>query len=151
MKKLMTAILVAILCGTAVADQNNTGCGVGTWLLKRNDDTKLMEMLIITTNISTSSQTTGIITGIEGWGCTTVRYWAAADMAEFVQANMDSLMRDISRGSGDTISSLAVYMNISDVGSFGNKLQQNFAMIFPTPDVEYSHVADTIYALGAVS
>ena len=144
--KFLTLLVVLSFCGAAsAANQMNTGCGLGTMLLGKQDDTKLMQVLITSTNqVFTTNQSTGITLDIQAFGCTPTRRWVSADVQYFVQGNMDSLVRDVAAGQGETIDSLAVLMEVEDVDSFGSKLQQNFTLIFPSSDVEYTYVAEAI-------
>ena len=148
MKKLLVVISIFACCTVSYADQMNTGCGLGTMLFGKSSDTKIMQLVITTTNNTvTSNQSIGITLGIEAFGCTPTRSWVSADIETFVQGNMDSLIRDVAAGQGDTIDSLAVLMEVEDVDSFAGNLQANFDTIFPSADVEYGYVAETIVAL----
>ncbi len=149
MKKILVVLTVLAFCGIASASQMNTGCGLGTMLLGKSGDTKLMQLLITCTNATSTNQSTGITLDIKAFGCTTTGKWAGSEtVGEFVQGNMDNLIRDVAAGSGETITSLAGLMEVEDVEAFGAKLQQNFTLIFPSSDVEYAYVADAIYIIS---
>jgi hypothetical protein len=63
---------------------------------------------------------------------------------------MDNLIRDISMGHGETINALASIMEVADVDAFGSKLQKNFAVIFPSANVESAFVADAITIINTL-
>ncbi|MDR0453675.1 MAG: DUF3015 domain-containing protein [Deferribacteraceae bacterium] len=150
MKKILVILGFLLLCGAASASQMNTGCGLGTMLLGNRENSKLMQVLITSTNQFTSTnQSTGITLDIKAFKCTPTKNWVGNEkVGEFVHGNMDNLIRDIAAGSGETITTLASLMDIEDVNFFGKKLQKNFALIFPSADVEYAYVADAIYIIS---
>lgn len=148
MKKFMVLFFVLLMAGTAHADQRNFGCGLGAMLFGDQADTKLMQFVVTCTNGTCANQTTGITFDIEAFKCVATPNWASNDVHQFVQGNMDTLIRDVAAGSGDSIETLASLMNVEDVASYGAKLQQNFALIFPNSGVESAYVADTIHMLS---
>ncbi len=152
MKKLFVVMILVAFCGVAGAavNQNNYGCGLGTMLLGDSGDTKLMQTLITTTNATTTNQWIGITLGIEAFGCTNSK-WATNEAVDtFVQGNIDTLIRDVAAGQGESITSLASILEIEDVDAFGSKLQENFVFIFPSADVEYAHVANAIVVVANI-
>lgn len=148
MKKILFLVFVLAFSSSAFANQMNTGCGLGHLLLGDKEDTKLMQVLITCTNGTCTNQSIGITLDIEALGCSATQNWASNELFEFVQTNMDSLVRDVAAGSGDTISTLASMMNVEDVNAYGSLLQQNFALIFPSADVEFAYVADAIHMVS---
>lgn len=122
----------------------NTGCGLGTHLLGEQDSV-IVQSFAVTTNGTSGNQTFGITSGT--LGCEKPSKFASSEkVSEFVQANLDLLAIDIAKGSGETLTSLAELMEVADVNAFSAKLQANFAVIFPSADVEYAQVVDSIYA-----
>jgi hypothetical protein len=146
MKKFLVLIAVFAFGTISYAAQQNTGCGLGHMILGKNDSV-ISQLTITTTNASTTSQAIGITFGLQSLGCSSASF-VSADTESFVSGNMESLIRDIAAGQGETIDSLAVLMEVKDVDAFAKRLQANFDVIFPTADVEYSHVADTIATLA---
>lgn len=147
-KTILVVVSMLAFYSMAYANQMNTGCGLGTMLLGDSGDTKLMQILITSTNATSTNQSTGITFDIQSFGCAPTRNWASEDVIQFVQGNIDSLARDVAAGSGETITTLASLMEIEDVDGFGGKLQDNFTLIFPSEDVEYAHVVDAIYLVS---
>jgi hypothetical protein len=149
MKKLLVLLAIFIFCGVASANQMNTGCGLGTMLLGNKGDTKLMQILITCTNGTSTNQSIGITLDIGAFKCQRTAAWTSNKAVEdFVQANMDSIVRDIAQGEGDTITSLAQILEVEDTNAFADKLQSNFALIFPSKDVEFAHVTEAIILIS---
>ena len=148
MKKILTLVFVLALSSTAFANQMNTGCGLGHMLLGDKGDTKLMQVLITCTNGTCTNQSIGITLDIGAFGCSPTQKWASNELFEFVSTNMDSLVRDVAAGHGDTITTLASMLNVEDVEAYGAMLQENFALIFPAADVEFAYVADAIHMVS---
>ncbi|MDR2401272.1 MAG: DUF3015 domain-containing protein [Deferribacteraceae bacterium] len=149
MKKILVLLGILVFCGVASASQMNTGCGLGTMLLGDKKDTKLMQILITCTNGTTTNQSIGITLDIDAFKCKKTSSWASnKTVEEFVQANMDSIVRDVAQGEGDTITSIAQILEIEDVDTFAHKLQDNFALIFPSKDVEFAYVAEAIVVIS---
>lgn len=144
MNKIFMVLAVGVVFTTAAYAVGNTGCGLGTHLIGEKDS-MVLQSLAVTTNGTLGNQTFGITSGT--LGCQQPSSFASTDKVnEFVQANLDLLAIDIAKGSGETLSSLAELMEVADVDAFSKKLQSNFAVIFPTADVEYAQVVDSIYA-----
>jgi hypothetical protein len=149
MKKFLVLLGVLVFAGVASASQMNTGCGLGTMLLGNKGDTKLMQILITCTNSTSTNQSIGITLDIGAFKCQKTSSWASNKaVEEFVQANMDSIIREVAQGEGDTITTLAQILEVEDVAAFGGKLQSNFALIFPSKDVEFAHVAEAIVVVS---
>lgn len=103
MKKLMCAALAASMvmglgAGVAMAKYGMAGCGLGTFLFDGN--TKGSQIMAATTNGTFASQTFGITSGTSN--CTaggTVK--ADREQEAFVEANFESLQRDLAAGQGE--------------------------------------------------
>jgi hypothetical protein len=149
MKKLLVLLAVVVFCGVASANQMNTGCGLGTMLLGDKGNSKLMQILITCTNGTSTNQSTGITLDVGAFKCQRTASWTSNKAVEdFVQANLDSIVRDIAQGEGDTIVSLAQILEVEDTNAFADKLQSNFALIFPSKDVEFAHVTEAIILIS---
>ncbi len=157
MKKVLALVLVAavvMFAGIAFAAsaQNNTGCGLGAVVFKNGqaDDSTLLQLVMTTLNGLCGNQTFGITTGT--LECKKPSKIASNEkLNEFVVANMDNLAKDIAKGSGETLDTLAELMNISapERAKFYAKLQSNFDKIFTSEKVELSDVVDNIAAVSA--
>lgn len=143
MKKLV--LLAVLLALPAMAEQNNIGtCG---WGAKLFDGQRGIapQVLAVTTNGTSGNQTFAISSGTSG--CTqdgVVR--TSWKTAAYIDSNMNKLARDISRGQGESIDSLASLIGVksSDSAKFAAALQSNFAQIFPTADASSQSVYDSI-------
>ena len=67
----------------------------------------------------------------------------------FITANREALEKDLARGNGETVESLAALMGCSDSALFGSKMQQRYESIFPNQKASSDSVVDSI--LNAVS
>lgn len=145
MKKILITTLLT-LASTSVLANENTGCGLGSQIFTEQD-TVIKQVLAATTNGSYGNQTFGISSGTSG--CTAPARFASNEKAKsFIANNMDSLALDISTGSGESIDTLAVLLDVEDKASFKAKLQNNFAVIYNSNDVSTAHVIDRIAAIA---
>jgi hypothetical protein len=150
MKKILSILAVLTLCAPAALAagraKSNVGCGLGAMLWgDKADDSLLFQLFMGTTNNTFYSQTFGMTSGTSE--CTRPDSLVLNERGrEFILANLDNLARDIASGSGETVSTLAELMKVpaTDRTDFYRNLQAHFADIFPRPDVDYAHVADTI-------
>lgn len=126
------------------------GCGLGSILF--DPGSGFTQVLAATTNTSFGTQTFGITSGTSN--CSAPRRGARAARA-FVEANRPALARDIARGRGETISSLAQIAACADAAQVGVQLQRRFSDIFPNAgrsDREVSRaVVDTLRADAALA
>ncbi|HXV21556.1 MAG TPA: DUF3015 family protein [Desulfuromonadales bacterium] len=139
---------VLLLAGAAFAGQaaSNTGCGLGTILWgNKADNSVFSQSLQATTNGIFGNQTFGITSGT--LGCDQPANIAASErLMEFTVANMDSLARDIARGEGESLATLAELLAVpaENRGEFYANLQGNFADIFITGEESAANVLDRI-------
>lgn len=148
MKKLLVvSIMVMVLmfgATLASANQNNTGCGLGTLLFPQADSV-LMEVLVTCTNGTSGNQTFGITTG-------TLNCKKPASIVlnekldEFVAYNLDTLAQEIAAGEGESLATLAELMEVPTAkrAEFYATLQGNFTSIFTSGDVQSADVIDNI-------
>jgi hypothetical protein len=150
---LLTAVAVLALAGVAFAGtaHDNTGCGLGTQAWGNGaDGSTVSQSLQATTNGTFGNQTFGITSGTSD--CKRPSSFVENEkLNEFVAANMDSLAKDISAGRGETLDAMSELMKVdaANKAAFYARLKGNFAVIFPSSKVEYSHVVDTIYYLAS--
>ncbi|GAB7140174.1 DUF3015 domain-containing protein [Deferribacterales bacterium RsTz2092] len=149
MKKLLVVTILATFCSVALAiDKGNTGCGLGYMLWADSPNSKLKQLLATSTNATSTNQSTGITLDVRAFGCSYTPRVVSNEMSQFVQTNMDGIMRDVAVGHGETIDAMAKLLNVKDGVALGGKLQKNFSVIFPSSDVEYAYVADTIFIIS---
>jgi hypothetical protein len=146
----LTIVLVSFIAlPTAVcfASQKNTGCGLGTLIMKGNEGL-LFQVLAVTTNGTFGNQTFGITSGT--LDCDKPAKFASNEKINtFVADNMDSLANDIARGQGEYLNTLAVLMEVPEGtrADFYSKLQSNFSRIYPSTSITSVDVVKNIEGL----
>lgn len=146
MKKLLTIATITALTATTTFANSNTGCGLGSQVIK-NQDSTLMQIFAATTNGTSGNQTFGITSGTSG--CAKPAKFVSNDKAnEFVANNMDVLALDISNGQGEALTTLATLLNVSNTEEFNTVLQANFDKIYTSEKVSSADVIDNIISLG---
>ena len=141
MKKIIGLIAAVGLTASLYAN-DNTGCGLGSILIK-NQNSTVTQALAATTNGTSGNQTFGITSGTSN--CSKPNNFASNDkLNKFVTENMDELALDISAGKGETLSTVAKLMNVEDTSAFSAKLQANFSNIYTNENVTSSTVIDSI-------
>lgn len=141
MKKLIAG---AILLGASSMALAQPGCGVGAMIWEGQSGIA-PHVLAATTNGTFGNQTFGMTTGT--LGCQTNE--AVQSMAMYMNSNIDKVARDMSRGSGENLDTLAVLLGVdeADRDTFRQVLQDNFATIFPSSDTTSGEAVDAIVAL----
>ena len=115
------------------------GCGLGSIVF--GNSAGIVQIFAATTNGTLGSQTYGITTGTSNCDET----GPGQDSARiFIDANREALAKDISRGKGETIASLASLAGCADTNAVGMSLQKNFKAIFPNAAVSNENVADQV-------
>lgn len=141
MKKLIAG---AILLGASSMAFAQPGCGVGAMIWKGQSGIA-PHVLAATTNATFGNQTFGMTTGT--LGCQTNE--AVQSMAMYMDSNIDKVARDMSRGAGENLDTLAVLLGVdqADRDAFRKVLQDNFATIFPNSETTSGEAVDAIVAL----
>jgi hypothetical protein len=133
---LVGAMLVA---GPASADYGMAGCGLGSMLFPASSG--FIQVFAATTNTLFGTQTFGITTGTSN--CT--RSEAGKQSAKaFVETNRTAMAKDIARGQGETIESLAQLAGCKDPAQVGMSLQSHYQTIFPNAGVSDTSVSDSV-------
>ncbi len=149
---LMVAVLmVMVFVGFVYADQKNTGCGLGSMLFK-NKDGLVFEVLAVTTNGSFGTSTFGITSGTSN--CEKPASFVSNEKVNrFVADNMDNLAKDISRGDGEYLNTLATLIEVpqQDVAHFRSTLQANFSRIYTSDQVSHVDVLRNIETVMSMS
>lgn len=134
MKKIAVAAAFAgaVAFGSGV-QADSTGCGLGTMVFEGQSGIG-PQILAVTTNGTFGNQTFGISTGT--LGCEqdgTV----SAPVEHFMSQNLDAVARDMARGEGEALETLAALMEIdaADRAEFYAMTRENFEQIFPSADV----------------
>ena len=141
MKRIITMLAVAGLTAAVYANEN-TGCGLGSLIIK-NQSTTALQVLAATTNGTSGNQTFGITSGTSN--CNKPNNFVSNDkLNKFVEDNMDELALDISAGKGETLETVAKLMNVENNSEFSAKLQANFSNIYSSQNVTSANVIDSI-------
>ena len=141
MKKIISLIAAIGLTSSMYAN-DNTGCGLGSLVIK-DQSTVMLQVLAATTNGTSGSQTFGITSGTSN--CNKPNNFVSNDkLNKFVEDNMDELALDISAGKGETLETVAKLMNVENNSEFSAKLQANFSNIYSSQNVTSANVIDSI-------
>jgi hypothetical protein len=129
--------LVSLLCAGVGAAPNYgpAGCGLGSLIFE--PDSGFTQIFAATTNGTLGNQTFGITTGSSN--CETGGKSAEKSTELFVASNREAVAKDIARGTGETIESVARLAGCKDSQAVGRALQQQFGAIVPaasTSDAE---------------
>jgi|GEM_PF-739161 len=131
----------ALIGSSAFAGHNASGCGVGSLIFKEND--KGSQILGSLTDGYLGVQTFAMTSGTSN--CSEDGVTAAnKQIPMFVEVNQTALARDISRGSGDTLSSFSKVLGCNDTSRLGSTLQANYGRIFPSASGDPTWVSSTI-------
>jgi hypothetical protein len=153
---LLIAALVLALAVPAIAappSQMNYGCGLGATVFKdgQANDSLLLQLVATFLNGLCGNGTFGITSGTSD--CAPVSKKAAGidRLNEFAYRNLDDLARDIAAGKGETVTTVAVLLDVpvESRPAFYRNLQASFTEIFPSPAVETAHVVEAITTIAA--
>ena len=141
MKKIIGLVAALGLTASVYANEN-TGCGLGSLVIK-NQNTVVLQVLAATTNGTSGNQTFGITSGTSN--CDKPSNFVSNDkLNKFVAEYMDELAMDISAGKGETLETVAKLMNVENKEAFSAKLQANFSNIYSSHNVTSANVIDSI-------
>jgi hypothetical protein len=130
-----------MLPSIALAEQNNIGtCGWGSKVFEGKKGIA-PQVLGATTNGTSGNQTFGISFGTSG--CTQDGVVSSTwKTAMFIGSNMNKFARDVSRGGGESVESVAHLLNIPESSrpEFARVLQANFGKLFASEDTTSEQV-----------
>ena len=132
------------LAGEVQANQNNTGCGLGSIIFK-DQDGLMSQTCAATSNGIYGNQTFAITTGTSNCEKAT-SFTSNERVIKFVSDNMDNLAVDISKGSGEYLTTLAVLLDtpMEQRTQLYHTLQENFSQIYTSADVTHVDVLNHI-------
>ena len=138
MKKLIAG---AVMLGASSLAFAQPGCGVGAMIWKGQSGIA-PHVLAATTNGTLGNQTFGMTTGT--LGCDTNQ--PVQSMAMFMNTNIDKVARDMSRGQGENLDTLAVLLGVkkADRGTFNRVMHDHFKTIFPSDRTTSNQAAEAI-------
>lgn len=126
--------------GSSLSYAGDAGCGLGGLIIQRN--TKILQLLAVTTNHSFLSQELGITFGTSGCSANGL-VMNEKKMQYYVEVNQQDLSREMAQGYGMKLDTLAVLNGcISDeaMNYFESFAQKNLPAIMPssrTSSVEF--------------
>lgn len=149
-RALVVSLAVAAPLGAMAASQNNIGtCGWGSKLFDGQSGIA-PQVLAVTTNGTFGNQTFGISSGTSG--CTQDGAVSSTwKTAMFIDGNKDKLARDMSRGSGESLDSLARLLGVDDQhkARFVALTRGNVGRIFPAADASTDDIRAGLRAVMA--
>jgi hypothetical protein len=113
--------------GGGGAKYGTAGCGLGSIVFGAKPG--FMQVFAATTN-GTGFQTFAITSGTSN--CDSSAASEVGIARAFVESNREAFAKDVSRGSGETIATLATISGCKDNAAVGASLQKNFKRIFPS-------------------
>ena len=144
MKKTTLALSLALLA-SPVASMADTGpgCGWGAMVFEGQDGLG-PNILAATTNGTFGNQTFGLTSGTAGCDSTKPVTTSAAD--KFLDSNMEKVAKDMATGQGESLSTLASLMGISESEKdhFYSVTQNNFGSIFSKPYITSKQVLESL-------
>ncbi len=147
-KGLSILVLFILVAATSIAEagvaKQNAGCGVGTMIFG-DKDSLVFELFAATTNGCFGNQTFGMSSGT--LGCAPMKGVVSNEKINlYVADNMDNLAKDMAKGNGEYLETLALLMNVSENEKqvFFTKLQANFNNIYTSSDVKSTEVVKNI-------
>lgn len=153
MKKVVALVVLAafmVFAGTAIAatlNQKNTGCGLGS-LIFADQNGLASQTFAVTTNGTFGNITFGITSGTSNCD-RPANFSSNQKLQEFVADNMDNLARDIARGNGEYLNTMAVLASVPEEkrADFYSRLQANFSSIYSSEKVTHVDVLSNIETL----
>ena len=145
MKKSLS-VVAALTCLTMSATASAegygpAGCGLGSIIIGSKPG--FVQVFAATTNATFYSQTFGISSGTsncDGNGAQAEKKAAKV----FIEANREALAKDIARGSGETIDTLADIAGCGDSAAVGASLQKSFKQIFTSSKMTSEDVSTNV-------
>ncbi|MFN3454919.1 MAG: DUF3015 family protein [Pseudobdellovibrio sp.] len=131
MLKSVIAILFLGFTSLALA-AGDAGCGLGSMIITKNS--KLLQLIAGTTNVSTGTQTLGITFGTSNCSANGI-VQKDKQIQYFVEVNQSELTREMAQGHGEKLSTLAALNGCtsdSQISSFSSKAQASFGSIVPS-------------------
>lgn len=147
MKKVLVVLFASFMMfSVSELFADNVGCGLGRIVMKGKQG-KVFEVLGVTTNATSYSQTFAITSGTSGYKEGVVIGVNLVDV--YVAENMDSLANDIAKGDGEYLDTLAHLMKVDNKDAFKDKLHKNFNKIYNSKDVTSKEVVANIKEINS--
>lgn len=148
MKKfVMASALVFASSATFAVAPGGPNCGWGNMLFAGQSGLG-SHLVASITNGTSGNNTIGMTLGTNGCSTDGTLSYAGKKLIN-VGAIMDEFSEDVARGDGEALTAVAVSIGVEaeDRELFKATLHNNFAVLFPTADVNAQQVVDSIFAL----
>lgn len=123
---LIFSALVISASAFAAKPYGMAGCGWGSQLMGKDGN----QILAATTNGTSGNQTFGISSGTSN--CVTASQ-QTAKIRNFIEANYASLVTDMAKGQGDSLTTLSSFYGC-DTGAFATTMKSNYEKITPAQE-----------------
>jgi hypothetical protein len=138
------ALVATVLFVGQSAFANDTGCGLGSMVIKEN--TKLMQILAATTNGIGGNQTFAISTGTSN--CKAQNFVMTEKAVQyFAEVNKDDLSREMAKGEGEKLSTLAALYGCETAATraqFAKAAQAAYSRILPTAETAVTEMVKNL-------
>jgi hypothetical protein len=148
MKRALIGLVVLVAAvgfvSVAGADQKNTGCGLGSMAFEGQNGL-VSQTFAVTTNGTFGNQTFGITSGTSN--CDRAKSFTQNErLSIFVADNMDGIAKDIAKGEGEYLDTMATLMEVGQAErpQLYAHLQKHFSQIYPTASVTHAEVLANI-------
>jgi hypothetical protein len=148
MKRALMGLVVVValvsVVSVAGADQKNTGCGLGSMAFEGQNGL-MSQTFAVTTNGTFGNQTFGITSGTSN--CDRAKSFTQNEKLNiFVADNMDGIAKDIAKGEGEYLDTMATLMEVTQAErpQLYTHLQKNFSRIYPSSGVTHADVLANI-------
>jgi hypothetical protein len=141
---LVVAVVVFLGSVAGAVDPKNTGCGLGSMAFQGQNGL-VSQTFAATTNGTSGNQTFGITSGTSN--CEQYKTFTMNEkLNSFVADNMDSVAKDIAKGEGEYLDTMASLMDVNQAQrpQLYAALQKNFSRIYSSPSVTHADVLVSI-------
>jgi len=145
---LVVAVVVCLGSMAGAVDPKNTGCGLGSMAFEGQNGL-VSQTFAATTNGTSGNQTFGITSGTSN--CEQYKTFTMNEKVNsFVADNMDSVAKDIAKGEGEYLDTMASLMHVDQAQrpQLYAALQKNFSRIYSSPLVT---PADVLVSISEVT
>ncbi len=131
----LALLFVSFFASQSFAQQKGygqAGCGLGSMVFgSQKGPVQIVAATLNATGTQTVAMTLGTSNCKGAFGRSTT---------EFIEANKDEISLEASKGSGETLASLATLYGCNNATLFGMALKKNYESIFPTTPMQGSEV-----------
>lgn len=149
MKKLFVLLAGSLFVVSNAKAVDSTGCGLGSTLLKGQKG-PVYQILAVTTNGTSATQTFGITSGTLGCDPDGRITGGTGKVLVFLENNLDAFALDVAKGEGETINSLASILG-KDSKEVSKILNNNFEELFSKENINVVEVSEKVATLLSIA